>query len=249
MKRWNWVTSRSALLIGFALLSPSVMAQSAPVPASTQNLPADPGANPPSSNSPSDSLLSAPPVVAYTPPTEGEKLQLFILQGFGPYAILQATLAGGIQQATKSPPEWGSHWSGFGERVASNFGIDVVTAATHYGLAEISHEDIAYYACRCKGLLPRFRHAVVSTFTGRRGADGHTVFSFAALASPYAGSMTALAWYPHRYNAKDGFRLGNYNLASQAGGNLLLEFIYGGPHTLLGHLRHSKPPEDTATAR
>jgi hypothetical protein len=61
--------------------------------------------------------------------------------------------------------------------------------------------------------------------------------------------MTALAWYPHRYNAKDGFRLGNYNLASQAGGNLLLEFIYGGPHTLLGHLRHSKLPEDTAAAR
>jgi hypothetical protein len=242
--KWNWLAALSALVIGFATLSPSLMAQSAAVAASTESLPADPGATPPA-----ESVLSPAPVAAYTPPTEGEKLQLFALQGFGPLAMLQATVGGGIQQATKSPPEWGSHWRGYGLRVASNFGVDLVTAATHYGLAEISHEDIAYYTCQCKGLLPRLRHAVLSTFTGRRGADGHTVFSFAAVAAPYAGAMTALAWYPHRYSVKDGFRMGNYNLADQAGGNLLLEFIYGGPHTLLGHLHHSKPPEETAELR
>lgn len=242
--KWKWLVSLSALLLGFATLSPSLMAQSAPVPAATENPPADTGAYQPSENLPYPT-----PVVAYTPPTEQEKLQLFALQAFGPFAVLQATVAGGIQQATKSPPEWGSHWDGFGLRVASNFGVDLATAATHYGLAEISHEELAYYTCQCKGLLPRLRHALVSTFTGRRGADGHTVFSFAALAAPYAGTMTALAWYPHRYRVKDGFRMGNYNLASQAGGNLLLEFIYGGTRSLLGHLHHSKPPEETAAVR
>jgi hypothetical protein len=33
----------------------------------------------------------------------------------------------------------------------------------------------------------------------------------------------------------DGFRMGNYNLLIQAGFNVALEFVYGGPHTLLGH--------------
>ena len=162
--KWKWLVSLSALLLGFATLSPSLMAQSAPVPAATENPPADTGAYQPSENLPYPT-----PVVAYTPPTEQEKLQLFALQAFGPFAVLQATVAGGIQQATKSPPEWGSHWDGFGLRVASNFGVDFpATAATHYGLAEISHEELAYYTCQCKGLLPRLRHALVSTFTGRR---------------------------------------------------------------------------------
>jgi hypothetical protein len=35
----------------------------------------------------------------------------------------------------------------------------------------------------------------------------------------------------------DGFRMGNYNLARAAGRNVALEFIYGGPHTLLGQFR------------
>jgi hypothetical protein len=30
--------------------------------------------------------------------------------------------------------------------------------------------------------------------------------------------------------------MGNYNLLAFAGENLALEFIYGGPHTLFGHL-------------
>jgi hypothetical protein len=184
--------------------------------------------------------------LAYTVPTEEQKLQLLAFNAFGPVAFAEAGLTGGIQQATKSPPEWGSGWGGYGKRVASGFGIELVTTTANYGIAEVLREDTAYYACECNGFFPRVRHAVISTFTARRGADGHIVFSVGGLVSPYVGSMTALAWYPQRYGVKDGFRLGNYNLAGQAAGNLLLEFIYGGPHTLFGHLRHSKTPDQTA---
>jgi hypothetical protein len=40
-------------------------------------------------------------------------------------------------------------------------------------------------------------------------------------------------WYPNRYNAKDGFRMGNYSLLGYVGGNVALEFLYSGPHSLL----------------
>ncbi len=75
---------------------------------------------------------------------------------------------------------------------------------------------------------------MISTVTARRGEDGHTTFSVAGLVSPYAGTMTALAWYPSRFGVKDGFRMGNYNLLDQAEKNLAFEFIYGGPHALFG---------------
>jgi len=89
-------------------------------------------------------------------------------------------------------------------------------------------------AVSAKGVFPRLKHAVVSTFTARRGVDGHRVFSFPDLVAPYAGTMTAVyAWYPGRYGYKDAFRMGNYSLLGYVGANISLEFLYSGPHSLL----------------
>jgi hypothetical protein len=43
----------------------------------------------------------------------------------------------------------------------------------------------------------------------------------------------------------DGLRISNYNLAVQAGLNVALEFIYGGPRTFLG--KHHVPVLSNAT--
>lgn len=195
---------------------------------------------------PSSKPLYPSPISSYALPNEKEKLRLFAFDAFGPYAFGIAALAGGYQQATKAPPEWGVGAGAFGERVASNFGIQMVTTATRYGMAEALREDTAYYPCDCAGLFRRFRHAVVSTITARHGSYGHTTFSVSGLVAPYAGTMTALAWYPNRYGVKDGFRMGNYNLAGQAVENLALEFIYGGPHSLFKHINSFKPPGGSA---
>jgi len=237
MKRY-WVVHLSVIIIGLVISSPDVMAQLVPA---AELRPADSVAIGSSSGP-----LSTSPDVNYASPTEKEKLRLFEFDAFGPYAFAKAALAGGFQQATKSPPEWGRGWNAFGVRVASNFGIQLVTTTTRYGMAEILREDAAYYRCQCTGFFPRFSHALVSTLTGRHGKYGRTTFSFSGLISPYAGTMAALAWYPDRYGVKDGFRMGNYNLAGQAAGNLALEFIYGGPHTLFSHLGRSNSPGGTA---
>jgi hypothetical protein len=54
--------------------------------------------------------------------------------------------------------------------------------------------------------------------------------------------MSALGWYPNRYDPSDGFRMGNYALAVSAGINVAKEFIYGGPHTLTGHMHRTSNP-------
>jgi hypothetical protein len=93
----------------------------------------------------------------------------------------------------------------------------------------------------------RLGHAMISTVTARRGEDGDRHLSFAALVAPYSGAMTAVyGWYPDRYGVKDGFRMGNYALLAFVGGNIAREFIYGGPHTLLGRTRRAEPPETDA---
>jgi hypothetical protein len=161
----------------------------------------------------------------------------------GPYPIVGAALAAGINQADSTPPEWGQGAEAYGKRFASNFGIAAVTTTTRYGLAEIFKEDTIYYRCECKGFFPRLEHAAISTVTTRRGEDGHRGFSFSDLISPYAGTMTAVyGWFPGRYGAKDGFRMGNYALLASVGGNIALEFIWRGPSTLTSIMHHKKQP-------
>ena len=176
----------------------------------------------------------------YQRPSEKDKVHGYIFDAFGPYAFLSAVTVAGVQQARNRPPDWGQGWGAYGQRVASDYGINLVTQTTRYGLAELFREDTLYYRCECTGFGRRLEHALISTVTARRGADGHRTFSFSALVAPYAGTeAAALSWYPSRFDAMDGFRMGNINLAVQAGYNIAFEFIYGGPHTLLA--RHHIP--------
>jgi hypothetical protein len=194
----------------------------------------------------------APLDLAYTRPTEKTRLRNYVFDAFGPYPIMGATLAAGINQADNTPPEWKQGFEGYSKRVRSDFGIAAVTTTSRYVLAQAFREDTLYYRCECAGVFPRLHHAVISTFTGRRGDDGHRVFSFSALLAPYAGTMTAVyGWYPGRYNAKDGFRMGNYSLLGYVAGNVALEFLYSGPHSLLSrmHLNNGHGAPDPSPNR
>ena len=176
--------------------------------------------------------------LTYTRPTQKIKLRNYVFDSFGPYPIAGAGLAAAVSQAYNTPPEWKQGLDGYSKRFGSNFGIAAVSTTMRYGLAQAFKEDTLYYRCECNGVFPRLRHAVISTLTARRGEDGHRVFSFPALIAPYAGTMTAVyAWYPSRYNGKDALRMGNYTMLGYVGGNIALEFLYSGPHSLL-HRMH-----------
>jgi hypothetical protein len=222
------VVSLLAAVAGLGVLAPLDRAQSSITPGTSSSIAGD-----------SPAPASKPPVVdpAYMKPTGKMKLHTYLFDAFGPYPIAGAALIAAVNQSERTPPEWGQGASGYGQRFGSNLAIAAVTTTTRYGLAAAFREDTVYYRCECKGLIRRFKHAMISTVTARRGEDGHCRLSFPAIAAPYAGTMTAVyAWYPGRYGAKDALRMGNYNLLAFAGENLALEFFYGGPHTLFSHL-------------
>jgi hypothetical protein len=171
--------------------------------------------------------------LSYIRPTGDIKLRNYLFDAFGPYPFEVSGIAAGIHQEENAPPEWKQGAEGYSRRFASDFGTAAISTTTRYALAQLFREDTLYYRCECKGVFPRFGHAVISTFTGRHGDDGHRVFSLPALVAPYVGNMiAAYAWYPGRYNAMDGFRMGNCSLLQYAVENLALEFLYGGPHSM-----------------
>jgi len=192
------------------------------------------------------------PDLTYIRPPQKTKLHNYVFDAFGPYPIVGAAFAAGINQGENTPPEWKQGAEGYAKRFGSNLAIAGVSTTTRYVLAEAFREDTLYYRCECKGLFPRLSHAVTSTFTARRGEDGHRVFSIPALVAPYAGTMTAVyAWYPGRYSAMDGFRMGNYSLLGYIGGNIALEFLYSGPHSWRSrmHLNNGHGAQDPIVQR
>jgi hypothetical protein len=225
-------------IVGFGAFAPAARAQSA----------ADPGSSSSGSDSASAGTTRPQLDLTYKHPTEKTKLRNYFFDAFGPYPIAGAAIVAAINQADKTPPEWGQGAKAYGERVGSNFGIAMVTTTTRYTLAKAFREDTLYYRCECKGVFRRLGHAVISTVTARRGEDGHRRLSFPALVAPYAGTMTAVyGWYPSRYGVKDGLRMGNYDLLAFVGGNIAREFIYGGRHTLFSH-RDRSPSRGTEAA-
>jgi hypothetical protein len=175
--------------------------------------------------------------LTYERPTQRTMASNYVFDAFGPYPFAGAAVAAGIGQFSNAPPEWHQGVEGYARRFGSDFGIAAVGTTTRYALAEAFKEDTLYYRCECRGVFPRLRHAVFSTLTARRGDDGHRVLSLPSLVAPYAGSMTAVyGWYPNRFGAMDGFRIGNYSLLAYMGGNVALEFFYSGPHSLLSRM-------------
>jgi len=172
------------------------------------------------------------------PPTEEQKLRSLAWNALGPVAFAGSGFAAAIDEGFDFPHEWGKGENSYAARVASNLGINLVTVTVQYSLAEAFHEDTAYYRCTCVGFFPRLWHAAVSTVAARRGDDGDTSFSIALTASPFIGSMTAAnSWIPSHDGPILGFRMGTNNFLGQFGQNVTLEFLYGGPHTLLGRIQ------------
>jgi hypothetical protein len=183
------------------------------------------------------SVASGNPAQTYARPTQRTTVSNYVFDAYGPYPIVGAGFAAGINQLGNAPPEWGQGAEGYGKRFGSDFAIAAVATTTRYGLSEAFKEDALYYRCECQGVFPRLSHAVVSTLTARRGEDGHRVFSVPALIAPYAGTFTAVyGWYPDRFGAKDALRMGNYSMLGYMAGNISLEFFYSGPHSLLSRM-------------
>ncbi len=206
--------------------------------------PSEPGISSDSAEGTASGNLDA----TYMQPTPKATLKNYAFDTFGPYASAFTVLSAGLDQATNTPPEWEKGIGGYTERLRSDFGIAIVGTTARYGAAAAFRVDTSYYRCECKGIFSRLRHAVLSTLTARRGADGHQVFSVPALVAPYAGSMTAVyGWYPSRYNASDAFRMGNYSLLESVGSSVAREFLSRGPRILFSSLHWSRSSSATVS--
>jgi hypothetical protein len=127
-------------------------------------------------------------------------------------------------QLSKAPPEWGGGAKGYGRRLASEFGNNVVTNSIQAGLAALLKHEPRYVRSAKKGIFKRTGHALAFVFVTYND-EGKVRPAIANVVADYGGAFAQVAWHPRRYTIRgDGVRFGNLALGFNFIANLINEF-------------------------
>jgi len=210
------------LVLTVLIVATSIFAQD-PTPTPTPNTAAGSST---SSSADSNPPASQPSANGYVFPDEATRRKRFINSLVGPVNLGRMVFRAGISTWSNSPEEWGTKWEGFGRRVASNFGKNAIKQTTEYGLDEALKLDSNFYRSKSKSTGARIRNSIISPVTARN-RSGRRVVGIPNIVGTYtAGIIAYEAWYPERYDWKDGVVNGTYSFGFAAAYNLFKEFIW-----------------------
>lgn len=158
-------------------------------------------------------------------PTKRERFNRYVKSTVGPFSLLHVAISAGINQWRDNPEEWEQGASGYGKRFASGFGKSAIQQTVIYGLDSALGLDTGFKRSQRKGFFPRLKDALAANVTSRT-RTGKRVISVPKLAGVYTSAIISHeAWYPPRYNFKDGLRSGTKSLLTGFGLNVVREFI------------------------
>ncbi|NNE98806.1 MAG: hypothetical protein HKN25_07275 [Pyrinomonadaceae bacterium] len=166
-----------------------------------------------------------PQVAPYSRPDAGKRLKRYINSTIGPRSLGVTAVSAGFSTVTNNPEEWGKGGAGFARRFASNLGEKAVKETAIYGLDEALKVDSGFYRSYKRDIRSKVGNAVLSTFTART-KSGKRVVGVPRIVGTYGSKIIAReAWYPERYNYKDGLKSGTISLGINTALNLFREFV------------------------
>ncbi len=139
-----------------------------------------------------------------------------------PEAYVKRMFGAAIDQARGVPPQWDDGLAGYGERWASREG-QFITANTlaALGNAKLGYE-VRYDRCKCDGLWPRARHAIVRNFLTYNRTEAELRPQWALFGGAFGGGVLATTWKPA---GQSYWKNGVYGMIGQAGYGALLNFV------------------------
>ena len=159
------------------------------------------------------------------PLSESRRFRQYVMAMIGPVPVLGEAAGAGIGQWLDSPPEWGQGWGAYGHRFWSNMAYNSIRQTITYGSAIAFHEDDRYFAATTRGVWPRTKHALLSTFTAR-GDDGRDRFSISSTAGVLGAGAISSVWGPPSWRGGGNIaRNASISFAATAGFNVVREFL------------------------
>lgn len=162
----------------------------------------------------------------YVRPSSKTRFKRYVNDAVGPFALAGQIAGAGFSTWINSPQEWGEKWEGFGRRVASNVGTNIIRQTAIYGLDEAFKLDSHFYRSEKRDIGSRLRNALISPVTARN-RNGKRIIGLPRIAGTYGAAIIAVeAWYPGRYDYREGLKNGTISLGVNAAFNLFKEFIF-----------------------
>ena len=156
-------------------------------------------------------------------PAREEREVIYLRQTFvTPEAYMKRMFAAAIDQVRGTPRQWDDGWGGYAERWGSREGqfIAANTLAA-LGNAKLGYE-VRYDQCKCQGLWPRTRHAIVRNFLTYDRSEERRHPQWALYGGAFGGGMISTAWKP---SPKNAFANGGWAALGQAGWGTALNFV------------------------
>ncbi len=162
-------------------------------------------------------------VEQFTPP---EKLVFSFTEVARPITILPSLYSAGYEQLFNSNPKYGHDAGAFGEK----FGASMLRRASLRILsdgvfASAFHQDPHYYRIAEGSIFHRSLLALRQSVI-RRGDDGDDQFNYSGIAGRAVAAALTVTYYPQpSVTARVVGTTFLFSIASDAGGNLVLEFL------------------------
>lgn len=156
-------------------------------------------------------------------PTTKQREEIYLRQTLTtPGAYMKRAFGALIDQARGTPSQWDDGWGGYAERFASREGQFITAnSLAALGNAKLGYE-VRYDRCRCRGLWPRTRHAIIRNLLTYDRSEEHLRPQLALYGGAFAGGLVATSWKPRNQSALSN---GGYAVLGQLGYGTLLNFV------------------------
>jgi hypothetical protein len=155
--------------------------------------------------------------------TKKEREEIYLRQTWTtPQAYMKRLFEAGFDQARGVPSQWDDGWAGYAERFASREGqFFAANTLAALGNAKLGYE-VRYDRCKCSGVWPRVRHAIVRNFLTYNQTERDRRPQWALYGGAFGGGMIATSWKP---SPKHVWANGGFAVVGQAGYGTLLNLV------------------------
>lgn len=160
----------------------------------------------------------------YTPPSASDRVKWFASSTFGPASLAAGVINSAWGTAFNSPPEYGTHWEGFGRRYGMRLTGVSTGNAMEAGLGALWGEDPRYDRLPGQPIKTRIGHAIKMSFMAK-GRDGSSRPAYARYAATAGNNFLSNAWRePSEAGAAHAAMRTGYGFLGRMGGNAFNEF-------------------------
>lgn len=157
-------------------------------------------ARPAAAQPPADASSVAQPrevtAESYTPIDGGQRVKWIVRGSVAPHSLfVVGPLTALWQTGFNQPEEWRRSWSGVGKRYAEREAKVAISNTIEAGLGALWGEDPRYIPSERRGIGPRARYAIKTTFLAER-PDGRLAPAWGRFAGKTANCLIENAWLP-----------------------------------------------------